>query len=77
MFPDIFYCFVPIPTSQRLWPPPGDGDLFLVPGTGDISRIHRLDGGGQELVPGKGGEEEDDKNSQKEGGGAAGVHFFL
>ena len=27
---------------QRLWAPPGDGDLLQIPGTGDIGVVRRL-----------------------------------
>ena len=36
---------------QRLWAPPGDGDLLQIPGTGDIRGKQRLTGGSEELVP--------------------------
>ena len=62
---------------QRLWLPPGDGGLILIPGMGDLSVRRRLAGGGQELVTGKGGLEDDDNNPQQGGGGAAGVRIIL
>ena len=62
---------------QCLWDPPGDGDLLHTTGTGDISGIRQLVGGGKKLVPGKGGTEEDDVDPQKGEGGAAGVRMFL
>ena len=49
---------------QRLFFFPGDGDLLPIPGEVDIGGGRRLSGGGQELVPVKGGVEEDDKNPQ-------------
>ena len=39
---------------QRLWAPPGDGDLLQIPGMGDLSGRQRLAGGGEKLVPVKG-----------------------
>ena len=62
---------------QRLWAPPGDGDLLPIPGVGDLSGGRRLAGGGQEFVTGEGGVEEDDDNPQQGGGGAAGFRLFL
>ena len=44
---------------QCLWAPPGDDDLLLIPGTGDLGGGRRLDGGGKELVTGEGGMEDD------------------
>ena len=32
---------------QRLWAPPGDGDLLQIPGTGDLGDGKRLAGGGE------------------------------
>ena len=58
---------------QRLLAPPGDGDLLQIPGTGDLGGRRRMDGGGKELVPGKGVMEEDDANPQQGGSGATGV----
>ena len=58
---------------QRLWTPPGYGDLLQIPGTGDIGGRQRLTGGGKELFPRKGGLEEDDVNHQQGWGGAAGA----
>ena len=40
---------------QRLWAPPGDGDLLQIPGAGDIGDGRQLDGGGEELGPGEEG----------------------
>ena len=40
---------------QRLWAPSGDGDLFQIPGTGDLGGGRRLAGGGEEIVSGKEG----------------------
>ena len=62
---------------QHLSAPPGDGDLFLIPGKGDIRSRRRLGGGGQELVPGKGGVEEDDNNTQQGGGEVADILILL
>ena len=39
---------------QRLWNPPGDGDLLPITVTGDLGSWRQLAGGGQELVTGKG-----------------------
>ena len=49
---------------QRLWAPPGDDDLLLIPGEGDLDSGQRLDSGGQEFFMSKGGVEEDGKNPQ-------------
>ena len=62
---------------QRLWEPPGDGDLIPIPGTGDLGGKQRLAGGGQELVPGEVDVEEYDKNPQQGGGGVAGVRILF
>ena len=62
---------------QRLWAPPGDGELLQIPGTGHIGGKKQLDGGGKELVPGKGGLEEDDTNPQQGGGGSAVVQLLF
>ena len=40
---------------QRLWAPPGDGDLLQIPGAGDLGRGRRLAGGGEGFGPGKKG----------------------
>ena len=53
---------------QRLWAPPGYGDLILIPGAGDIGSGRQLSVGGQELVTGDGSVEEDAKNPQQLGG---------
>ena len=34
---------------QRLWAPPGDGDLLQIPGAGDIGDGRRMAGGAEEL----------------------------
>ena len=39
--------------SQRIWAPPGDGDILQMPGSSDIVNGGRLAGGGEELGPGK------------------------
>ena len=57
---------------QRLWAPPGEGDLLQIPGTGDLGGRRRLAGDGKEIVPGKGGLEEDDANHRQRGGGRRG-----
>ena len=62
---------------QRLWAPPGDGEILRIPGTGDLGRRKRLSGGGKELVLGKGDVEEYDMNPQQGGGGAAGVRIIF
>ena len=62
---------------QRLWSPPGDGDLLQIPGTVGIGGRRRLDSGGEELFPGKGGLEEDDAHLQQGGGGTAGVRILF
>ena len=62
---------------QRLWAPPGDGNLIQIPGTGDIGGIRRLAGGGEELVPGKVGVEEDDAHFHKGGSYSAGVRLIF
>ena len=63
--------------AQRLWASPGDGDLLLIPGVGDLGGGQRLAGGGQEFVTGEGSVEDDELNPQQGGGGAAGVRIFL
>ena len=63
--------------DQRLWDPPGYGDLLPIPGAGDIGGGRQLADGGQEFVKGKGGVEEEDENNQQGGIGAAGVWLFL
>ena len=40
---------------QRLWVPPGYGDLLQIPGAGDIGGRRLLAGGGEKLVPDKEG----------------------
>ena len=62
---------------QRLWAPPGDGNVLSITGAGDLGGRQRLADSGQEFVTGKGGVEEDDKNPHHGGGGAAGVWIFL
>ena len=42
---------------QRLWFPPGDGDLLQITGAGVIGDGKRLAGGGEELGLGKEGSE--------------------
>ena len=46
---------------QRLWVPPGYGDLLQIPRAGDLGdgRQRLLAGGDEELGPGKDGVEED------------------
>ena len=41
------------PGFQRLWAPPGDGDILQIPRAGDIGGGQQLTGGGEELVSGK------------------------
>ena len=36
---------------QRLWVPPGDGDLLQIPGAVDLGDRRQLSGGGEELIP--------------------------
>ena len=62
---------------QRLWDIPGDGDLLLIPGAGNLDGRQQMAGGGQESVMGEGVVEEDDNNNQQGGGRAAGVRIFL
>ena len=62
---------------KRLWDTPGDGDLLQIPGTGDIGGRRRLVGGGEVLVPGKGGLEEDGAHPQQGGGSAVGVRILF
>ena len=62
---------------QRLWAPPGDGDLLPIPGASDIGGGRILAGGGQEFFMGEGGVEEDDNNPHQGGGVASGVRIFL
>ena len=40
---------------QRLWEPPGYGDLLQIPGAGDLGDGRQLAGGGEELGLGKEG----------------------
>ena len=40
---------------QRIWEPPGDGDLLQIPGVGNLVNRRQLAGSGEELVPGKEG----------------------
>ena len=62
---------------QCLWATPGDDDLLQIPGMGDLGGRRRLSGGGEELVPGKGGLEEDGANPHQEGGSPTCVCFFF
>ena len=62
---------------QRIWAPPGDGDLLLIPREVDLGGGQQLAGCGQKLVMGEGGVEEDDENPQQVGGVAADVRIFL
>ena len=62
---------------QRLWAPPGDGDLLQIHGTGDLGGRQRLDGGGDKVVPGKGSLEKDGAYPQQGGGGLAGVQLLF
>ena len=62
---------------QRLWVPPGDGDLLQIPWRGDIGGRQGMAGGGEELFPGKVGLEEDDTHPKQVGGGAAGVRIIF
>ena len=58
---------------QRVWIPLGDGDLFQILGSGDLSGGGLLAGGSQKPVKGTVGVVEVNKDSQQGGGGAAGV----
>ena len=40
---------------QRLWAPPGDGDLLQIPGVGDLEDGWQLTDCGEEIGPGKEG----------------------
>ena len=40
---------------HRIWAPPEDGELLIIPGVGNLSDRLRLAGGGEELGPGKDG----------------------
>ena len=62
---------------QRLWDPPGDGDLLPKPGTGDLGGGRRLAVSDKEIFPGEGGVEEDGDNPHQGGGGSAGVRLLL
>ena len=62
---------------QRLWEPPGDSELLLIPGASDLGGRQQLAGGGQKCFIDKGGVEEDDKNPHQGGGGSVGVRLFL
>ena len=57
--------------------PPGDGDLLLIPGEGDLDTVWKLAGSGQNFGKGKVSVEGDGDNTQKGGGGATGVHIFF
>ena len=56
--------------------PPGDGDIFQILGSGDLSGRRQFSGGIQKPGKDAGGVAEADKDSQR-GGGAAGVRIFL
>ena len=62
---------------QRLWAPPGDGDLLQIPRAGDLGDIRQLAGGGEELGPGEDGVEEDVEHTQQGGSDASGVRIIF
>ena len=62
---------------QRLWEPPGNGDLLQIPDTGDLSGRQQLVGGGEKLVPDKGGVEEDGVRPQQGGGVPTGIRIIF
>ena len=62
---------------QRLWAPPGDGDLLQIPAAGDLGGKQRMAGGGEEPVLLKAGLEEDVTHPQQGGGGAAGIRIIF
>ena len=53
---DIGHCQI----FQRLWAPPGDGELLQIPGMGYLGGIQQLAGSDEGIVPVKGSLEEDD-----------------
>ena len=62
---------------QRLWSPPGDGDLIQIPRAGDIDNGQRLADGGEELGPGEYCVEEDVTHPQQGGSDASGVRILF
>ena len=62
---------------HHLWAPPVDGELLLIPVTGDIGGRKQMDGVDKELFLGKDGSEEDNTNTQQVGGRATGVRILL
>ena len=62
---------------QRLWAPPGDGDLLQIARTGDIGDGRLLPGGGEELGLGKDGVEEDIADTHHGGSNALGVRLLF
>ena len=58
---------------QRLWDPPGDGDLLQIPRAGYLGNRRPLAGGGEELGTGKDGVEEDVAHTQQGGRDTLGV----
>ena len=62
---------------QRLWAPPGDGDLLQIPGTVDLSGRRRLAGGGDKLDADKGYFEEDGAHPQQGRGVPAGIRLLF
>ena len=49
---------------QRLWDPPGDGNVLKIPRVGDLGNRQQLAGGGEELGLEKDGVEEDVAGTQ-------------
>ena len=62
---------------QRVWSPPGDGDLFQIIGMVDLSGGRLLADGSHKSGKGVGGVAEVGKDYQQGGGCAAGVRIFL
>ena len=62
---------------QRLWAPPGDGDLLQIPRAGDLGDWQWLAGGGEELGPGEDIVEEDVAHPQQGGSNTLGVQIIF
>ena len=62
---------------QRVWAPPGDGDLLQLPKVGDLGDGRRLASSGEELGLVEDGVEEDDAHSQQGGSDASGVRIVF
>ena len=62
---------------QRLWSPPRDGDLHLIPGEGDFSSGQQLSVRSTEFSKGECGVEEYGRDPQQGGARAVGVQIFI